>query len=156
MHQIIIPKKFIDNRGYFTEVFRQDRLGISFVQENESYSSYGTVRGLHYQKGNFAQTKLVRVIHGSILDVIVNIKNGEKFQFILSAENRKQLLIPKGYAHGFSVLSDYAIVNYKCDQYYDPSSEGGIFPFDLNLNIRWQIPDDEVIISSKDLEWPML
>ncbi len=163
---IIEPKVFEDNRGYFFEsynqkTFQQHDLYYSFVQDNESLSSYGTIRGLHYQLAPYAQSKLVRVISGKIFDVAVDIrKNSPTFgqwQGIeLSSENKYQLLIPKGFAHGFSVLSEKAVVLYKCDSFYSPESERGINFKDPSLNIDWKISDNEAIVSAKDRVLPDL
>jgi len=158
--QIIKPKIFEDNRGYFFEsynskTFQNHHINHTFVQDNESLSAYGTIRGLHYQLAPYAQTKLVRVISGRILDIAVDIRKdsptfGQWEGVELSADNKKQLLIPKGFAHGFAVLSEKAIVFYKCDNYYTPESERGINYKDPELNIDWQITDKEAIISAKD------
>lgn len=163
---VIEPKVFEDNRGYFFESFNQKRfqeqnLNYTFVQDNESLSSYGTIRGLHYQLAPYAQAKLVRVISGKVFDVAVDIRKnsptfGEWQGIELSAENKNQLLIPKGFAHGFSVLSDKAIVMYKCDSFYAPESERGINFKDRELNIDWKIPEDKAIISAKDRVLPDL
>lgn len=163
---VIEPKVFEDNRGYFFESFNQKRfqeknLNYTFVQDNESLSSYGTIRGLHYQIAPYAQAKLVRVISGKVFDVAVDIRKnsptfGEWQGIELSAENKNQLLIPKGFAHGFSVLSDKAIVMYKCDSFYAPESERGINFKDPDLNIDWKIPEDKAIISAKDRVLPDL
>jgi dTDP-4-dehydrorhamnose 3,5-epimerase len=154
------PAVFADSRGFFFESYNEKSFlaqGVKehFVQDNQSKSSYGVVRGLHYQLNPFAQTKLVRVLVGKILDVAVDIRKnsptyGQVFSIELSAENKKQLLIPKGFAHGFSVLSDTAEVLYKCDDFYNKQSEGGILLDDADLNIDWQIPADKMIISDKD------
>lgn len=158
---IITPKVFGDNRGAFYEaynqkVFSQNGIDIKFVQDNQSVSSYGVIRGLHFQNPPFAQKKLVRVVVGRILDVAVDIRQGSPtygkyFCIELSAENRKQLLIPHGFAHGFSVLSETAEVIYKCDNFYNKESEGGIIYNDPLLNIDWQIPAGKEIVSEKDL-----
>lgn len=160
------PKVFADSRGYFFEsysekIFEQQGLNIHFVQDNQSSSSYGVIRGLHYQLNPHAQTKLVRVLVGRILDVAVDVRNGSPtygkyFSIELSDENKKQLLVPKGFAHGFSVLSERAIVMYKCDAFYSKESEGGFRFDDPSLNIDWQIPHDKAIISDKDQVLPFL
>ncbi len=160
------PKVFEDNRGYFFEsynekIFEQEGVDIRFVQDNQSSSSYGVIRGLHYQLDPYAQTKLIRVLSGRILDVAVDLRKGSPtygrhFDLELSAENRKQLLVPKGFAHGFSVLSEKAEVMYKCDAFYNKRSEGGIAFNDPALNIDWQIPADKAIVSDKDLVLPVL
>ena len=164
---VIEPKIYKDNRGYFYESFNLDKfnsalgLNVNFVQDNESFSIKGTLRGLHYQIGQHAQAKLVRVIQGKVLDVVVDLRNGsptygENVSLELSDENKKQLFIPKGFAHGFVVLSETAIFSYKCDNYYDKSSEGGIIYNDPTLNIDWLLPDNELIISEKDVVLPKL
>jgi dTDP-4-dehydrorhamnose 3,5-epimerase len=159
------PKVFEDSRGYFFEAYNEqsfaaEGLHIKFVQDNQSKSSYGVIRGLHYQLNPFAQAKLVRVLEGVILDVAVDIRKGsptygKQFAIELSAENKKQLLVPHGFAHGFSVLSETAIVFYKCDQFYNKQSEGGIIYNDPSLNIDWQVPLDKAIVSDKDLQLPL-
>lgn len=162
---IIEPKIFEDSRGYFFESFNQSNFNrlidneIEFVQDNESLSTKGVLRGLHYQTGVHAQSKLVRVIKGNVLDVVVDIRQesktyGEQFSIELSESNKKQLFVPRGFAHGFIVLSDSAIFSYKCDNYYNKASEGGIIYNDETLNIDWQLPEDDFIISEKDLELP--
>ena len=155
-----------DSRGYFFEAynkkdFEQAGVSIDFIQDNQSSSQYGVVRGLHYQLNPFAQTKLIRVLSGTILDVAVDIRKnsptfGKSFVLELSAENKKQLLIPKGFAHGFSVLSQRAEVFYKCDQFYNKDAEQGICFNDVQLNIDWKIPDDKMIVSEKDKSLPSL
>lgn len=157
---IVEPKVFEDSRGYFFENFNQKifiekGIDISFVQDNESKSTKGVLRGLHYQLAPYAQTKLVRVISGCILDVVVDIRQGsptfgKHFTLELSGENKLQLFIPKGFAHGFSVLSDEVIVNYKCDSFYQPDAERGILYNDPELNIDWKIDLEQAIVSSKD------
>jgi dTDP-4-dehydrorhamnose 3,5-epimerase len=159
------PKVFEDSRGYFFEsynesVFRSQGIDTRFVQDNQSSSGYGVIRGLHYQLPPFAQTKLVRVIRGVILDVAVDIRKGsptfgKSFLVELSAENRKQLFIPKGFAHGFSVLSDKAEVLYKCDEFYNKESEAGIIYNDAAMGIDWKIPAEKEIISEKDRLLPL-
>nr|WP_309755985.1 dTDP-4-dehydrorhamnose 3,5-epimerase [Flavobacterium sp.] len=161
---LISPGVFEDARGYFFEAYNKSKfsdLGISidFVQDNQSFSQKGTLRGLHYQNPPFAQTKLVRVLQGEIIDVAVDLRKdsptfGKHFSVLLSAENKKQLLVPQGFAHGFSVLSETAVVLYKCDQYYNKESEGGIRFDDPTLAIDWQLRPDEVIVSEKDLVLP--
>lgn len=156
------PKVFEDSRGYFFEsynesAFSQQGIDLKFVQDNQSSSSYGVIRGLHYQLAPYAQTKLVRVLSGVILDIAVDIRKGsptfgQSFSIELSAENKKQLFIPHGFAHGFSVLSETAEVMYKCDAFYNKESEGGIIFNDAALNIDWQIPASKAIISEKDLK----
>ncbi len=159
------PKVFEDNRGYFFEsynekVFIENGIDMRFVQDNQAKSSYGIVRGLHYQLDPFAQTKLVRVLTGSIIDVAVDLRKnsssyGQVFTIELSAENKKQLLIPKGFAHGYSVISETAEVFYKCDSFYNKESEGGILWNDPALNIDWQIPPGKAVISEKDADQPL-
>jgi dTDP-4-dehydrorhamnose 3,5-epimerase len=154
------PAVFADSRGFFFESYNERSFaaqGVTdrFVQDNQSKSEYGVVRGLHYQLNPYAQTKLVRVLVGSILDVAVDIRKnsptyGQVFSIELSADNKKQLYIPKGFAHGFSVLSETAEVLYKCDNFYNKESEGGILLNDPELNIDWKIPADKMIVSGKD------
>jgi dTDP-4-dehydrorhamnose 3,5-epimerase len=161
---IIVPQVYEDERGYFMEsfnqeVFNQFKLRFSWVQDNQSRSSYGVIRGLHYQIQSAAQAKLVRVVEGVILDVAVDLRAGQPtygsyFSVELSADNNKQLLIPRGFAHGFSVLSDYATVLYKCDTVYQPRLERSIHPFDAELGIDWKIPKGDAILSPKDLANP--
>ena len=160
------PKVFEDSRGYFFEsyneqAFFKEGVDITFRQDNQSKSSYGVIRGLHYQLNPKAQTKLVRVLAGTILDVAVDIRKGsptfgKSFSLELSAENKKQLLIPAGFAHGFSVLTETAVVMYKCDQFYSKENEGGIRFNDPELNIDWRIPADRQLISEKDRQLPDL
>ncbi|NLI24458.1 MAG: dTDP-4-dehydrorhamnose 3,5-epimerase [Bacteroidales bacterium] len=162
---VIEPKVFEDARGYFFESYNQEaffKAGIQekWVQDNQSRSVFGVVRGLHYQLQPFAQSKLVRVIEGEIFDVAVDIRKGSPtyqqwYGIKLSASNFRQLYIPKGFAHGFSVLSPSAIVLYKCDALYNPSSERGIFSNDPELEINWQIPVEQVILSDKDKNLPL-
>lgn len=157
---IFEPVVFADPRGYFFEsynenVFAKDGITTRFVQDNQSSSVYGVIRGLHFQNPPHAQAKLVRVLKGRILDVAVDIRKGSPtygkvLSIELSAENKKQLYIPKGLAHGFSVLSETAEVLYKCDTFYNRESDGGIIYNDPALNIDWQIPADRAIISDKD------
>lgn len=163
---IIEPKVFEDPRGYFFESYSARHLeekGITtkFVQDNQSKSSYGVIRGLHYQLNPSAQTKLIRALEGTILDVVVDIRKGsptygKSYSIELSAENKKQFYIPQGFAHGFSVLSPTAVIMYKCDNFYDPKLEGGILYNDPELNIDWKIPADKVILSAKDGIHPTL
>lgn len=163
---IFEPMVFEDNRGYFFEayneqVFKAGGIDIKFVQDNQSKSSYGVIRGLHYQQDPFAQTKLVRVLQGKILDVAIDIRKGspyfgKSFSIELTADNKKQLLIPAGFAHGFSVLSETAVVLYKCDRFYNKESEGGIRFDDPSLGIDWGIPKGEEVVSEKDLQLPFL
>lgn len=163
---IIEPKIFGDERGYFFESYSQREFDekirpIKFVQDNESKSRYGVLRGLHFQKGKYSQSKLVRVVHGRVLDVAVDIRKGSPTfgQYVaveLTAENKRQLFIPRGFAHGFSVLSDEAVFQYKCDNAYAPSEEGSIAWNDPTINIDWKIPAADVILSEKDKHHPML
>lgn len=160
------PAVFGDSRGYFFEsynqrVFQKEGIDIQFIQDNQSSSSYGVIRGLHYQLPPHAQTKLVRVLHGEILDAVVDIRKGsptfgKAFTILLSAENKKQLFIPVGFAHGFSVLSEKAAVMYKCDNFYNKESEAGIIYNDPALAIDWKIPADRAIVSDKDIILPTL
>ncbi len=164
---IVEPKIFGDARGYFFESFRLDELEaavghkVNFVQDNESKSSYGVLRGLHFQKPPYAQSKLVRVVKGSVLDVCVDIRKGsptfgKHVAVELSAENHRQLFVPRGFAHGFSVLSEEVVFQYKCDNYYNPSSEGSILWNDPALGIDWKVPADSVLLSEKDTRHPLL
>jgi dTDP-4-dehydrorhamnose 3,5-epimerase len=162
---IFEPRVFEDSRGYFFEAYNLDTFekeGITqrFVQDNQSKSSYGVIRGLHYQLNPHAQCKLVRVLEGTILDVAVDIRQGsptygKHFPIELSAENKKQLLIPAGFAHGFSVLSETAIVFYKVDTLYNKESEAGIIYNDPSLKIDWKILDGKETVSEKDLAQPL-
>jgi dTDP-4-dehydrorhamnose 3,5-epimerase len=162
---IFEPKVFEDSRGYFFEsynekVFREEGVDIRWVQDNQSSSEYGVIRGLHYQLEPHAQTKLVRVLRGKILDVAVDIRKGsptygKSYSVKLSAKNRKQLLIPPGFAHGFSVLSKKAEVLYKCNSFYNKESEAGIIYNDPALGIDWGIPLEDAIVSEKDQVLPL-
>lgn len=161
---IVEPNVFEDSRGYFFEaynqnVFQQNGIACQFVQDNQSRSSYGVIRGLHYQLNPFAQAKLIRVLEGKILDVAVDIRKksptyGQHFSIHLSSENKKQLFLPAGFAHGFSVLSETAIVLYKCDAFYNKQSEGGIRYDDKQLQISWEVETGKEIISEKDIQLP--
>jgi dTDP-4-dehydrorhamnose 3,5-epimerase len=163
---IVEPKVFKDSRGYFFESYNENDFkaaGIDnrFVQDNQSQSFYGVVRGLHYQLNPYAQAKLVRALSGAILDVAVDIRKGSPtyamaYTIELSAENNKQLFIPAGFAHGFSVISEAAEVLYKCDAFYNKESEGGIAWNDPLLYIDWKVPTDKVIISEKDQHHPSI
>lgn len=164
---IIEPKVFGDHRGYFFESFNarefeaQTGQKIDFVQDNESKSCYGVVRGLHFQKGDKAQSKLVRVVSGAVLDVAVDIRPGSptfgKYVSVeLTAENHRQFFIPKGFAHGFAVLSPEAVFQYKCDEFYCPEAEGAIAWDDPALAIDWRIPAEDVVLSEKDKKHPRL
>ena len=162
---IIEPKIFSDNRGYFFESFRQDEfeknvLKATFVQDNESKSSYGVLRGLHYQKPPYTQAKLIRVIKGAVLDVAVDMRKfspnfGKHISVELSEDNHRQFFIPRGFAHGFVVLSPEAIFQYKCDNYYAPQSEGAVIWNDPALAIDWKIPAQDIILSEKDKKHPL-
>ena len=161
---ILEPRVFIDSRGYFLESFSHKEFShkvddIRFVQDNESRSTYGVLRGLHFQRPPYAQAKLVRVVKGLILDVAVDIRKdsptfGQYMAIELSDDNKRQLYIPSGLAHGFIVLSHDTIVNYKCSNYYDPESEGSILWNDPQLNIDWKLPEDKIILSEKDASLP--
>ena len=163
---IIEPRIFKDARGYFFESFSakefQEKVcQTTFVQDNESFSSYGVVRGLHFQKPPYTQSKLVRVIKGAVLDVAVDLRKGsptygKHVAVELTGENHRQLFIPKGFAHGFSVLSDEVLFQYKCDNFYAPQSEGGIAWDDPALQIDWRIPADKILLSDKDTKHPLL
>ena len=163
---IIEPRIFEDSRGYFFESFSEREFvekvcNTRFVQDNESKSSYGVVRGLHFQLPPHAQSKLVRVVEGTVLDIAVDIRRGSptfgKYVAVeLSAENHRQLFIPRGFAHGFAVLSETAVFQYKCDNYYAPQSEGAIAWNDAEIGIDWRIPADKVILSAKDMLHPTL
>ncbi|MEI8217932.1 MAG: dTDP-4-dehydrorhamnose 3,5-epimerase [Elusimicrobiota bacterium] len=161
---IFEPKVFGDSRGYFFEsynatVFKEAGIDVTFVQDNESKSGYGVLRGLHFQRAPFTQAKLVRVVQGKILDVVVDIRKdspqcGRWISVELSGENKRQIFVPRGYAHGFVSLSDEVVLQYKCDNFYQPSSEAGIRYDDATLNIDWQIPHAAISISSKDAQLP--
>lgn len=162
---VIKPKLFKDERGYFFESFNElefiNKVGIvDFVQDNESMSSYGVVRGLHFQKPPYTQAKLVRCVKGAVLDVAFDIRKdsptyGKYVAIELTEDNHLQLFIPKGFAHGFSVLSDKAIFQYKCDEFYHPESDGGINISDESLGINWRISKDKMILSDKDKKHPL-
>lgn len=161
---LIEPKVFGDKRGYFFESFNHNSfsalgLNYTFVQDNESYSSYGTLRGLHFQTGTHAQAKLVRVVKGEVLDVVVDLRVDSKTfgvsqTFHLTEENKHMVMVPRGFAHGFVVLSETAIFQYKCDNFYDPKNESGIRWNDSTLNIDWRVSVDKVLLSEKDLKLP--
>ncbi len=164
---IIEPKIIRDERGYFMESFNektfQNGVGqsVHFLQDNQSYSSKGVLRGLHYQTGQYAQAKLVRVLQGEVLDVAVDIRTtsptyGQYESVVLSGENQKQFFVPRGFAHGFLVLSDTATFFYKCDNFYNKESEGGIIYNDKTINIDWNFPSENIIISEKDKVQPTL
>ena len=163
---IIEPEVFGDARGYFFESYSQKKFDeqvrpVKFVQDNESKSKYGVLRGLHFQKGKDAQSKLVRVVKGRVLDVAVDIRKGSptfgKYVAVeLTEDNHRQLFVPRGFAHGFSVLSEEAIFQYKCDNLYAPQAEGAIAWNDPEVGIDWQLPADDVLLSAKDANHPML
>ena len=161
------PKVFADDRGYFFESYNKKTLDnligkeYNFIQDNESKSSYGVIRGLHYQLAPYSQAKLVRVLDGRVYDVAVDLRKdsptfGEWAGVELSGENKKQFLIPKGFAHGFSVLSETAVFTYKCDEYYHPEAEAGIIYNDPSIGIDWKIPEKDVKLSEKDKLLPEL
>ena len=162
---IIEPKLFVDERGYFFESFNQRDFtsavgNVTFVQDNESKSCYGVLRGLHFQLPPFAQSKLVRVIEGSVLDIAVDIRKnsptyGQYVSVELTGESHRQLFIPKGFAHGFVVLSQQAVFQYKCDEFYHPEAEGAIAWNDPDLAIDWQIPIEDMILSERDKHHPL-
>lgn len=163
---VIEPRVFDDARGYFFESYSKRRFDeavrpVEFVQDNESMSTRGVIRGLHFQRPPFSQSKLVRCVSGAVLDVVVDIRRGSPtygrhVAVELTGENRRQLFVPRGFAHGFAVLSDEAVFQYKCDNYYHPESEGGISIADRSLGIDWRIDPAEAILSEKDLRNPML
>ncbi len=164
---VIEPTVFGDHRGYFFESYNKEQfrtetgLEVNFIQDNEAFSHKGALRGLHFQKEEFAQAKLVRVTHGVVLDVTVDLR-ADSPTFLshiaveLSAENKKQLFVPRGFAHGYVVLSDTAIFNYKCDNIYNKEAEGGILYSDETLDINWKLKPSELIISEKDKRLPTL
>ena len=161
---IFEPAVYPDDRGFFFEsynkrLFHGNQIINEFVQDNQSFSVYGVIRGLHYQREPHAQSKLVRVIQGEILDVVLDLRVGspgfgKSYSIQLSAENKKQIFVPIGFAHGFSVLSETAVIFYKCDQFYNKQSEAGIRYNDAGLNIDWQITADKALISEKDMQLP--
>lgn len=163
---IIEPRIFEDARGYFFESFSQrefeEKVGkIVFVQDNESKSSYGVMRGLHFQRPPFTQSKLVRCVKGAVLDVAVDLRKGsptygKHVAVELTEDNHRQFFIPQGFAHGFAVLSDEAVFQYKCDNFYAPQADGGISILDESLGIDWKIPTDKAILSEKDTKHPLL
>jgi dTDP-4-dehydrorhamnose 3,5-epimerase len=165
-HGVLIfePQVYEDERGFFFEsyneqVFLKYQLTVKFVQDNQSFSRFGVIRGLHYQLEPHAQSKLVRVLDGRILDVVVDLRKGspsfgKSLSIELCSDNKKQLFIPKGFAHGFSVLSETALVLYKCDDFYNKQAEAGIIYNDIDLRINWQIPPDSKVVSQKDLNLP--
>ena len=162
---ILEPSIFEDERGIFIETFNKKNfnkitgLNTSFLQDNQSMSKRGVLRGLHYQKGDFAQAKLVRVVQGKVKDIVVDIRKdsptfGQHFSIILDAINHKQLFVPRGFAHGFITLSEKSIFAYKCDTLYNKESEGGIIYNDATLKLDWHLPEEQFIVSEKDLELP--
>ena len=169
---VIEPKVFADSRGYFFESFSQREFDekvaipfigkpIQFVQDNESMSSYGVMRGLHYQRMPYTQSKLVRCVKGKVLDVAVDIRKGsptfgQHVAVELTEDNHRQFFVPRGFAHGFAVLSETAIFQYKCDNFYAPQADGGISILDESLDIDWQIPADKALLSEKDLKHTLL
>lgn len=164
---IIEPDVYGDSRGYFFESFNKKRfeeqtgINVDFVQDNESRSTYGVVRGLHFQRPPHAQAKLVRVVSGRVLDVAVDLREGsptygKHVAVELSGENHRQVFIPKGFAHGFSVLSEEAVFQYKCDDYYAPETEGAVAWDDPDIAIDWRIPADDMILSERDKKHPRL
>jgi dTDP-4-dehydrorhamnose 3,5-epimerase len=163
---IIEPRIFRDERGYFFESFSQREFNekvrpVNFVQDNESMSSYGVMRGLHFQRPPFAQSKLVRCVKGSVLDVAVDIRKGsptygKHVAALLTEDNHRQFFIPKGFAHGFAVLSGTAVFQYKCDNFYTPQADGGISIKDYSLEINWHVPTEHIILSEKDKNHPLL
>lgn len=163
---IIEPRLFCDERGYFFESYSQREFDekvrpVHFVQDNESMSSYGVMRGLHFQRPPFTQSKLVRCVRGAVLDVAVDIRKGSPtygrhVAVELTEDNHRQFFIPRGFAHGFSVLSPTAVFQYKCDNFYAPQADGGIQISDDSLSIDWRIPADKAILSEKDLHHPLL
>ncbi len=163
---IIKPRVFTDARGYFFESFSQrefdEKVGpVRFVQDNESMSQYGVMRGLHFQRPPFTQSKLVRCVRGAVLDVAVDLRKGsptygQHIAVELSEENHLQFFVPKGFAHGFSVLTETAVFQYKCDEFYHPEADDGISILDQSLGIDWRIPADKAILSEKDTKHPLL
>ncbi len=164
--RIVEPRTFSDSRGFFFESYNSQSfhdagMDMSFLQDNQSHSKRGVVRGLHFQKPPHAQTKLVRVLSGVILDIVVDLRKdqptfGKHFRIELSSENNKQLLVPKGFAHGFLVVSEFADVLYKCDKLYQPQAEGGILFSDPTLHIDWPMDHSKLIFSEKDARLPSL
>jgi len=160
---IFTPEIYLDERGYFFESYNKERFknNIDFVQDNESKSKFGTLRGIHFQKGTHQQSKLVRVIKGEVQDVAVDLRPKSKtykkyFSIILNDKNKKQLFIPKGFGHAFLTLSDYAIVSYKVDLFYNKKSDAGIKFDDPTINIKWHLNSSDIILSDKDKDLPVL
>lgn len=164
---LLTPRVFKDDRGYFFEVFNEQSFNeavgrqVHFVQDNQSFSTKGVLRGLHLQKGEYSQAKLVRVSKGEVLDIAVDLRKnsptyGQHYAALLTAENNTQFFIPRGFGHGFVVLSDEAVFQYKCDNYYHKQSEGGVHYADPALGINWQMDMNDLIVSDKDKELPFL
>ena len=161
---IFEPQVWEDERGYFYESFNENTfkaagINTQFVQDNQAQSTYGVLRGLHYQAGEYAQAKLVRAISGQVLDVVVDLRPesktyGKSFSIILSADNKKQLFVPRGFAHGYAVLSERAEFFYKCDNFYNKEAEGGLIYNDAQLGIDWQLASEDIILSEKDKVQP--
>lgn len=162
---VLKPPVFKDDRGVFSETFKKEQfeketgLSAEFVQDNQSSSSRGVLRGLHFQTGSMAQAKLVRVIVGEVMDVVIDLRKnsstfGQQFSVILSESNHLQLYVPRGFAHGFITLSERSVFSYKCDNYYHKESESGIIYNDATLNIDWRLDDSELLVSAKDLQLP--
>ncbi|PVW15142.1 dTDP-4-dehydrorhamnose 3,5-epimerase [Marixanthomonas spongiae] len=162
---ILKPRIFQDERGFFSETYNKNTfkettgLDIDFVQDNQSSSTYGVLRGLHFQKGPMAQSKLVRVVKGKVLDIVVDIRKdsetfGKHFSIVLDDVEQKQLFVPRGFAHGFVTLSETSVFAYKCDNFYDKTSEGGISYKDATLQLDWHLPEEALIISEKDQQLP--
>ncbi|MDT0689625.1 dTDP-4-dehydrorhamnose 3,5-epimerase [Salegentibacter sp. F188] len=162
---LIKPSIFTDKRGIFLESYNRKKFaeitGIEdeFVQDNQSVSKFGVLRGIHFQTGEFAQAKIVRVIHGKVLDVVVDLRPGSQtfqktYSVVLDDQNLHQLYVPKGFGHGFLTLSETSVFAYKCDKYYTPGAESGIIYNDPNLNIQWNFPEEKMIISDKDMQQP--
>jgi len=159
------PRVFEDERGYFFEsynanVWKEANIDIIFVQDNESRSQFGTLRGLHYQLPPYAQAKLVRVTKGRVMDIVVDLREeeptyGQSFSVLLSNKNKRQMLVPRGFAHGFVTLSKVAVFNYKCDNFYNKESEGHIHPLDPTLNLDWGVDPERIVLSEKDKEGPL-
>ena len=164
---MLTPRVFNDERGHFFESYNQNAFNeaagyeVDFVQDNQSFSTKGVLRGLHLQKGEYAQSKLVKVSQGEVQDIAIDLRKrsstyGQYFSVILSAQNHQQLFIPKGFGHGFLVLSPGAIFQYKCDNYYNKESEGGLHYADPFINIKWELAEEELVVSGKDKELPFL
>lgn len=169
LEEVVIckPTIFSDDRGYFSEVFKKEELNdflnknIEFVQDNEAKSTFGVLRGLHYQLGKSSQSKLIRVIEGEVLDVVVDVRKGsptfgQSVAFVLNDKNKNSLFVPRGFAHGYAVLSETAIVNYKVDNFYNPKAERGVAFDDKDLSIDWKLSEEDLILSEKDKVNPIL